>query len=62
MKSIEPPWGVLSTTRARSAATIESPNDLYFNEVDRGGHCAAWEQPTLFTAELRAAFGSLRSR
>jgi pimeloyl-ACP methyl ester carboxylesterase len=36
-------------------------NLTYFNEVDRGGHFAAWEQPELFSAELRAAFKSLRS-
>jgi pimeloyl-ACP methyl ester carboxylesterase len=35
-------------------------NLVYFNEVDRGGHFAAWEQPALFAAELRAAFRSLR--
>jgi pimeloyl-ACP methyl ester carboxylesterase len=35
-------------------------NLIYFNEVDRGGHFAAWEQPELFAAELRAAFKSLR--
>jgi pimeloyl-ACP methyl ester carboxylesterase len=35
-------------------------NLIYFNEVDRGGHFAAWEQPQLFAAELRAAFRSLR--
>ena len=33
---------------------------VYFHEVDRGGHFAAWEQPELFSAELRAAFRSLR--
>jgi pimeloyl-ACP methyl ester carboxylesterase len=33
---------------------------IYFNEVDRGGHFAAWEQPELFSAELRAAFRPLR--
>jgi len=33
---------------------------IYFNEVDRGGHFAAWEEPDLFTHELRAAFRSLR--
>lgn len=33
---------------------------IYYNQVDRGGHYAAWEQPQLFTAELRAAFKSLR--
>ena len=32
----------------------------YFNEVDRGGHFAAWEQPELFSEEVRAAFRSLR--
>jgi pimeloyl-ACP methyl ester carboxylesterase len=32
----------------------------YFNEVDRGGHFAAWEEPELFATELRAAFRSLR--
>jgi pimeloyl-ACP methyl ester carboxylesterase len=33
---------------------------IYFNEVDKGGHFAAWEQPELFATELRAAFRSLR--
>jgi pimeloyl-ACP methyl ester carboxylesterase len=36
------------------------PNLIYYNQVDRGGHFAAWEQPQLFTEELRAAFRSLR--
>jgi pimeloyl-ACP methyl ester carboxylesterase len=36
------------------------PNVTYFNEADRGGHFAAWEEPELFSEELRAAFGSLR--
>jgi pimeloyl-ACP methyl ester carboxylesterase len=35
-------------------------NLTYFHEVDQGGHFAAWEQPELFSAELRAAFRSLR--
>jgi pimeloyl-ACP methyl ester carboxylesterase len=35
-------------------------NLSYFHEVDKGGHFAAWEQPELFSAELRAAFRSLR--
>jgi pimeloyl-ACP methyl ester carboxylesterase len=35
-------------------------NLIYFNEVDRGGHFAAWEEPQLFTQELRAAFKPLR--
>ena len=33
---------------------------IYFNEVDRGGHFAAWEEPQLFSEEMRAAFRSLR--
>ena len=36
------------------------PNLIYFNEVDRGGHFAAWQEPQLFSEELRAAFRSLR--
>jgi pimeloyl-ACP methyl ester carboxylesterase len=36
------------------------PNLIYYNQVDKGGHFAAWEQPELFAAELRAAFRSLR--
>lgn len=36
-------------------------NLVYFNEVDKGGHFAAWGEPELFSAELRAAFRSLRA-
>jgi pimeloyl-ACP methyl ester carboxylesterase len=36
------------------------PNLTYFNEVDKGGHFAAWEEPELFSQEMRAAFQSLR--
>lgn len=36
------------------------PKLIYFHEVDKGGHFAAWEQPQLFSEELRAAFRSLR--
>jgi pimeloyl-ACP methyl ester carboxylesterase len=35
-------------------------NLIYFHEADKGGHFAAWEQPELFAAELRAAFKTLR--
>jgi pimeloyl-ACP methyl ester carboxylesterase len=35
-------------------------NLIYFNEVDKGGHFAAWEQPELFSAEVRAGFRSMR--
>ncbi len=44
----------------RSWAERAYPNLIYFNEVDRGGHFAAWEQPQLFSEEIRAAFRSLR--
>jgi pimeloyl-ACP methyl ester carboxylesterase len=37
------------------------PNVIYFNEVDKGGHFAAWEEPELFSAEIQAAFKSLRN-
>jgi len=36
------------------------PNLIYFNEVDEGNHFAAWQEPDLFTTEVRAAFKSLR--
>jgi pimeloyl-ACP methyl ester carboxylesterase len=36
------------------------PTLSYYHEVDRGGHFAAWEQPQLFTDEVRAAFRSVR--
>jgi pimeloyl-ACP methyl ester carboxylesterase len=44
----------------RSWAEKSYPNLVYFNEVDRGGHFAAWEEPQLFGEEVRAAFRSLR--
>jgi pimeloyl-ACP methyl ester carboxylesterase len=36
------------------------PNLRYFHKVDKGGHFAAWEQPALFSAEMRTAFRPLR--
>jgi pimeloyl-ACP methyl ester carboxylesterase len=36
------------------------PNLIYFNKLEKGGHFAAWEQPEVFTKELRASFKSLR--
>ena len=36
------------------------PNVVYFNEVDKGGHFAAWEEPELFATEVRAAFRPVR--
>jgi len=44
----------------RSWVETAYPNVVYFNEVDRGGHFAAWEEPELFSGEIRAAFRSLR--
>ncbi len=45
----------------RSWAERSYPTLSYFNEVDAGGHFAAWEEPDLFTTELRAAFRPLRA-
>jgi pimeloyl-ACP methyl ester carboxylesterase len=44
----------------RSWVEQSYPSVIYFNEVDRGGHFAAWEEPELFSEEVRAAFKSLR--
>jgi pimeloyl-ACP methyl ester carboxylesterase len=44
----------------RSWVETVYPGLAYFNEADRGGHFAAWEEPRLFSEEVRAAFRSLR--
>jgi pimeloyl-ACP methyl ester carboxylesterase len=44
----------------RSWVETVYPNLTYFNEVDSGGHFAAWEEPELFSTEVRAAFRPLR--
>ena len=44
----------------RSWVEAVYPDLGYFNEADRGGHFAAWEEPDLFTSEVRAAFRPLR--
>jgi len=44
----------------RSWVEASYPNLVYFNEVDKGGHFAAWEEPELFSKELRAAFRPVR--
>jgi pimeloyl-ACP methyl ester carboxylesterase len=44
----------------RSWAERAYPKLIHYNKLDKGGHFAAWEQPELFTQELRAAFKSLR--
>ena len=46
----------------RSWAERAYPKLIHYNKLDKGGHFAAWEQPQLFTAEMRAAFKSLRRR
>jgi pimeloyl-ACP methyl ester carboxylesterase len=44
----------------RSWVEQSYPNLTYFNKVDKGGHFAAWEEPQLFTEEVRAAFRTVR--
>jgi hypothetical protein len=44
----------------RSWAEEAYPNLIYYNKVGEGNHFAAWQEPELFTSELRAAFRSLR--
>jgi pimeloyl-ACP methyl ester carboxylesterase len=44
----------------RSWAEQAYPNLIHYNEVDRGGHFAAWEQPQLYASEIRAGLRSLR--
>jgi pimeloyl-ACP methyl ester carboxylesterase len=44
----------------RSWAEQAYPNLIYYNKLDKGGHFAAWEQPQLFSEEVRAGFRSLR--
>jgi pimeloyl-ACP methyl ester carboxylesterase len=48
-------------TAPRSWAVRAYPNLVHYGRLDRGGHFAAWEQPALFAAELRAGFKSLRN-
>jgi pimeloyl-ACP methyl ester carboxylesterase len=44
----------------RSWVEASYPNVIYFNEVDKGGHFAAWEEPEVFSEEMRDAFRSVR--
>ena len=46
----------------RSWVEASYPNVTYFNAVDKGGHFAAWEEPELFSSELREAFRPLRTQ
>jgi hypothetical protein len=45
----------------RSWVETSYPNVKYFNKVDKGGHFAAWEQPEIFSSEIRDAFRPLRN-
>ena len=45
----------------RNWAERAYPNLIHYNQVEKGGHFAAWEQPAIFTTELRDSFRSLRS-
>jgi pimeloyl-ACP methyl ester carboxylesterase len=45
----------------RSWAERVYPKLIHYNKVEKGGHFAAWEQPKLFSEEVRAGFRSLRS-
>jgi pimeloyl-ACP methyl ester carboxylesterase len=44
----------------KSYAEKAYPKLIYYNKVEKGGHFAAWEQPKIFTDEIRASFKSLR--
>jgi pimeloyl-ACP methyl ester carboxylesterase len=65
VKGVKVPAGVSVFPRElyqapRSWTEKAYPNLIYFNEVEKGNHFAAWQEPNLFTAEVRAAFRSLR--
>jgi pimeloyl-ACP methyl ester carboxylesterase len=60
----------LSTFATQSSSRVQNvavprisasyPKLIHYNKLDKGGHFAAWEQPKIFTEELRAGFRSLR--
>jgi hypothetical protein len=60
------PWQTIGTVAdeiyrvPRSWAEKAYPNLVYYNQHDRGGHFAAWEQPQLLSEDVRATFRSLR--
>jgi pimeloyl-ACP methyl ester carboxylesterase len=62
-------WGDRTWMKWMSSPYVHAPRSwteqayhklIYFNEAERGGHFAAWEQPQLFAEELRSAFRTLR--
>jgi len=60
MKIIEPLTNPTDASDAFHLVIPSFPNLIFFNKHDKGGHSAAWEQPEALTADLRAAFRSLR--
>jgi hypothetical protein len=50
----------VAVVASRAEAELAYPNPIYFNEVGKGNHFAAWQEPNLFTTEVPAAFRSLR--
>jgi hypothetical protein len=50
----------MTEVAAQGTGTDEGIDDLHDDRLDRGGHFAAWEQPQIFSDELRAAFRPLR--
>jgi pimeloyl-ACP methyl ester carboxylesterase len=52
------PGEIIKTPRSWTEKAY--PNLVYFNEAERGGHFAAWEEPEIFSEELRAAFRTMR--
>ena len=61
------PMGIEASLQVLSAESIEQDQDkrrlelIHYNKLDKGGHFAAWEQPQLFSEEVRAGFRPLRS-
>ena len=65
LEPLPPPFGFTTFPgeiwrTPRSWVEASYPNVIYFNEVEKGGHFAAWEEPELFSDEVRAAFKLLR--
>ena len=60
MRSQTISYALLDSTVALAAWMLDHDTDSYYNKPDRGGHFAAWEEPQLFSEQLRAAFRSLR--
>ncbi len=52
------PGEIYRAPKSRAERAYHKP--IYYHRVDKGGHFAAWEEPQLFSEEIRAAFRSLR--